>query len=144
MKKTTLSYENYINSLSEKDRIVVTKINELILTSFPIESRKIWEGKFWGGSDQTIIGYGDIYYQNKSKNDVQWFTVGMAIQKNYYSLYINTVDEGDYLVKRYANTLGKVKIGASSVSFKFVEDLNIRSLQSILSESGTIWAVRKS
>ena len=67
MKKTTLSYDSYINSLSEKDSAVITKINDLILTSFPIESRKIWKGKFWGGSDQTIIGYGDIYYQNKSQ-----------------------------------------------------------------------------
>ncbi len=68
------------------------------------QARVLWQGKFWGGSEQNIIGYGN-YTDKRPKGDVEWFVVGLAVQKNYISIYINAVEDNQYLVEKHANTL---------------------------------------
>jgi hypothetical protein len=88
-------------------------------------SRVLWEGRFWGGSEQSIIGYGDYSYQRSSKETVEWFIVGLAPQKNYISIYVNAADGDGYLVKKHAGRLGKVKVGSAAISFKSADDLDL-------------------
>ena len=90
--------------------------------------RVAWEGTFWGGSQQRIIGYGDYRYQGRSGAAGEWFMVGLAAQKQYLSLYVNAVEEGEYLVKRYADRLGKVKAGSANVTFRRLDDVELDAL----------------
>ncbi len=66
--------------------------------------------------------------------------IGIAIQKHYYSLYINAVEDNQYVVKKYKDELGKVKIGSSSVSFKKIEDINMETLKDIIDIAYSQWA----
>lgn len=132
MKKTNLDPSSYIASLAPDDRETISYIDGLISEVMDGQTRTLWEGKFWGGTDQKIIGYGDLNTTQSRGKKVEWFMVGLAVQKNYFSLYINAVEEGQYVSEKYAPELGKVKVGKASISFKKVEDLDIPSLRKVL------------
>ncbi len=95
----------------------------------------IWRGKMWGGTDQTILGYGHFDYVNSSKEKVEWFLIGLANQKAHVSLYVNAVRDKKYLGQVYAERLGKVKPGSASISFKKLEDLNLGVLAEMVAEA---------
>lgn len=97
--------------------------------------RVMWEGRFWGGTEQAIIGYGDFSYQRPGKDTVEWFVIGLAPQKNHISIYVNAADEHGYLVKRYADQLGKVKVGSAVVTFKSAADLDLEALRRLATEA---------
>jgi hypothetical protein len=58
--------------------------------------------------------------------------VGLAIQKNYISIYVNAVEDGQYVSEKYRSKLGKVKAGKSSISFKHLDDLDLDTLQKVV------------
>jgi hypothetical protein len=63
--------------------------------------------------------------QRQRTGDVEWFVVGLAAQKAYLSLYVNAAEDGQYLAKRYADRLGRVKVGSANVSFRRLADLDL-------------------
>ena len=93
---------------------------------------------FWGGSAQSIIGYGDYSYVRSDKKPVEWFIVGLARQKNYYSVYVNAADGRRYLTEAYAGRLGKVKVGKSSVSFRRLADVEMEVLVELVERAGVL------
>ena len=95
-------------------------------------SRTLWGGTFWGGTEQSIIGYGDYTYQRSDKKTVEWFIVGLAAQKNYNSIYLNATDEDGYLIERYADRLGKVKVRRAVITFKKADDLDLQVLEEVV------------
>ena len=98
----------------------------------------MWEGVFWGGSEQQIIGYGNYSYQRSDKTQVKWFIVGLTRQKNYFSVYVNAVEGKTYLAERYGPQLGKVKIGKSSISFRNRADINLDVLREMIEHAGRV------
>ncbi|MGV8083607.1 MAG: hypothetical protein AB2L09_08265 [Coriobacteriia bacterium] len=93
--------------------------------------RTLWEGRFWGGSEQTIIGYGD-FVSGRPGKQTDWFMVGLALQKNYISLYVNAVQNGQYVAEQYRSQLGRVKVGKASISFNRLDDINLDGLAAVL------------
>lgn len=77
-------------------------------------------------------GYGSFPYKNYKKEDITWPTVSLASQKNYISLYVCAVQNGEYVAEKYKKELGKVDVGRSCIRFKKVEDLNLDTLKKIL------------
>jgi len=69
---------------------------------------------------------------DRSGKALDWFHIGLARQKAYVSLYVNASEDGAYLVKRYADRLGKVKVGSSVVSFKRLADVDRVVLHELL------------
>lgn len=128
MEKTKKSVDRHIASLAEGQREDVHTLDKKISAVMKGATRTLWEGVFWGGSEQSIIGYGDVSYARSAKETVDWFMVGLAAQKNYISVYINATEGGQYLSKKYGKKLGKVKIGSSSISFKKLDDVNLEEL----------------
>ena len=98
----------------------------------PGATRWLWVGTFWGGTDQSIIGYGDIVQPRPRGADVAWFAVGLARQQRHLRLYANAVDDRRYLGQVYADRLGKVRVGAASISFRRAEDLDVDGLRTML------------
>lgn len=135
MEKTKTAVSNYINSLDSESKADIAKLDKLISKAAPKVPKVMWEGKFWGGSDQKIIGYGDYNYVRPGKNDVEWFVVGLAQQKNYITVFITAVEDGKYLAEDYKDKLGKVKVGRSSISFKKLEDVNVELLVELIKKS---------
>ena len=98
----------------------------------------MWEGIFWGGSEQQIIGYGNYTYLRSDKTRAEWFIVGLTRQKNYFSVYVNAVDDEQYLTERYGPELGKVKTGKSSITFRNLADINLNVLSEMVEHAGKI------
>lgn len=131
MEKKDKDPSAYLESLPETDREPMKRLDRLISDIMAEQPRTLWEGTFWGGSDQTIIGYGDLAAA-RSGQGPDWFMVGLALQKNYISMYVNAVEDGQYVLERYKARLGKVKVGKASVSFKSIEDVDLDTLAEVV------------
>lgn len=127
--------QELLASAPEDRRPTLRTVHKAIRDAAPKLKMKIWRQKFWGGTDQTILGYGDITYRSSAGEDVEWFKVGLANQKNYVSVYVSATKDRRYLPEIYAPRLGKVKVGRSSVSFKKLEDLDLDVLHEMVAEA---------
>ncbi|MGD2042177.1 MAG: hypothetical protein PVJ28_00895 [Acidimicrobiia bacterium] len=111
------------------------RLDMLISEVMSDQAKTMWEGKFWGGSDQQIIGYGEYTYQKSNRETVEWFIVGLAAQQDYISTYVNATDGNQYLTEKYSNKLGKVKAGKSSIGFDTVEDVDLVQLSRLVADA---------
>lgn len=128
----------WLESLTDDRSDDLRALDALIGELFADKSRVLWIGKFWGGTDQTIIGYGDIYQPRPKGETVHWFMVGLALQKAHLSLYVNAVKDGGYLGQSYGSLLGKVKLGSASIGFKSLADLDLEQLRKMLAEANEL------
>ncbi len=144
MKRVESSPDDYIASQASDVRTVLEELHVLIKKALPDQDCYLWEGVFWGGSQQQIIGYGNYSYQRSDKKQVEWFTVGLARQKNYFSVYVNAVEDKAYLAEIYRSRLGKVKTGKSNISFRNLADVNLDVLTEMIEHAGKITADSKS
>jgi hypothetical protein len=124
-KSKTTTPDVFIESLPAGVRESIAEIDGVISTAMPDASRTLWEGRFWGGTDQRIIGYGDYSYRGSDGRVGEWFVIGLASQKNHLSLYVNAADANGNLLARYAERLGKVKVGSAVLSFRSAADLDL-------------------
>lgn len=125
MERTQKDPEEFIDSLGDDVKEDIEKLDRIISSEFAGEPRVMWEGKMWGGTDQQIIGYGEFSYTNSKGDDVEWLAVGLASQKDYISVYVNAVDDGAYLLQKFRDRLGKVKVGSASLSFPKIDSLEL-------------------
>ncbi len=129
MEKTTRNVDEFIGSLPDDVSDDIATLDASIVSVMQGLSRVLYEGKFWGGTDQEIIGYGDLATPRSDGSTVEWFVVGLAVQKNYLSLYVSAVEDRQYLSEKHGKELGKVKTGKSSISFGSVEDIDLSKLE---------------
>ena len=127
--------QELLASAPEERRPLLREIHRAIRAAAPKLPMKVWRQKLWGGTDQTILGYGEMRYRNSSGKDVEWFLIGLANQKGYVSIYVNAVRDGKYLPEVYGPRLGKVKIGKAAVSFRRLEDIDLDGLHEMLTEA---------
>lgn len=135
MEKTDRSPAAHIASLPAERRVDIERLDALITDLMAGQPKTMWEGRLWGGTDQQIIGYGDYRYTKSNGETVEWFLVGLAVQRNYISVYVNATDGRAYLAERYAKGLGKVKVGKSSISFTSVDDVDLQQLSELITEA---------
>ena len=131
-KSTTTTPDEHIASLPDDVRDDIAALDEAIAGAMPGEERVVWEGKFWGGTDQRIIGYGSYHYRGRSGAEGEWFVVGLAAQKNYLSLYVNAAEDGTYLSERFGSRLGKVKAKRANVQLKYAADVDLDVLREMV------------
>jgi uncharacterized protein YdhG (YjbR/CyaY superfamily) len=79
-----------------------------------------------------MLGYGSFKYKNYKKETVDWPSIALASQKNYISLYICAVENGQYIAEKHKDKLGKVSVGKSCIRFKRLEDLNLNELDNVI------------
>ncbi|HEY8170559.1 MAG TPA: DUF1801 domain-containing protein [Candidatus Limnocylindria bacterium] len=131
MERSKTPPDEFIASLPDGVRNDMTTLDAIIAEAFAGDERVLWEGKFWGGTQQNIVGYGAYHYKGRSGAEGEWFVVGLAAQKNYLSLYVNATADGQYLGKVYAPRLGKVKAGSANLQFKRAADLDLDVLREL-------------
>ena len=111
--------DEYFAAAGEREPIL-RAVDEMIRDAAPNLERV-----FFGGMSGKMIGYGMQPYQSKSmKEPGEWPLIALANQKNYVSLYIMAVENGEYIAEKNANRLGKVSVGKSCIRFKKLEDLD--------------------
>ena len=124
MERSSMTPDEFIASLPDGVREDVTALDAELARVFAGHERVLWEGPMWGGTHQRIIGYG-AFLQRQRTGDVDWFVVGLARQKDHLSVYVNAAEGGEYLARRYADRLGKVKVGSANVTFRRLVDVDL-------------------
>lgn len=79
-----------------------------------------------------MLGYGNFEYKNSKKELLDWPTIALASQKNYISLYVCAVQNGEYIAEKHKSELGKVSVGKSCIRFKRIADLNLETLKKVI------------
>ncbi len=135
MERSKASPDEHIASLPDAVREDIATLDAAIAGVMIGEERVLWEGTFWGGTQQRIIGYGAYRYKGRSGAEGEWFKVGLAVQKNYLSLYVNAAEGGQSLAKLYAPRLGKVKAGSANLQFKRAADVDLDVLRELVTKA---------
>ncbi len=79
-----------------------------------------------------MLGYGSFDYLDYKKRQIKWPIIALANQKNYVSVYVCALDDGEYIAEKHADKLGKVSVGKSCIRFKKLEDINLPELKKVL------------
>ncbi len=135
MQRSEVTPDEFLASLPTDVKADMDALDREISTVMTGAERVLWEGRFWGGSEQRIIGYGAYRYEGRSGRSGDWFVVGLAAQKNYLTVFVNAVADGRYLAESHAGTIGKAKIGRSSISFKRLSDINLPVLLELVGQA---------
>mgnify|MGYP006301030991 FL=1 len=120
------SIKEYFSMLTDERREQVEFLDGLIKKTVP--KLKPWYV-------YNMLGYGDFDYVDYKKQPGKWPVVALASQKNYISLYVCAIKDGEYLAEKYKDTLGKVNVGKSCIRFKKIDDLDITTLKTVLKEA---------
>ena len=86
------------------------------------------------GMRMSLIGYGSFQYEVKSGQRVTWPIVGLALQKNYISLYTSVVKGGAAITDRHKGTLGELRSGRGNFSFVTFAQLNRDGVKALLKD----------
>jgi hypothetical protein len=87
------------------------------------------------GMGAPLLGYGKYHYKYPSSREGDWFLIGLAAGKNYYSLHVCAIDQGGYLTEQHAAKLGRVKTGRSCINFKKLEDLDLAAALALVKKA---------
>lgn len=126
MKIEAATPDEYFSKTGEREPTLRT-LDELIRKTAPSLERTMVSGMA-----MNMIGYGMFHYKGKSGREGDWPVVALANQKNYISLYICAIEDGQYVAEKRKDELGKVSVGKSCVRFKKLEDLDMATLKDIL------------
>lgn len=140
MERVDTDPSDFLASIDDDEiRATMARLDEVIVAALPGRSRNLWEGTMWGGTEQSIIGYGDLVQPRPKGDDVEWFLVGLARQKRNYSIYVNAAEDGAYLGQHYADRLAtgrtKLKIGSASIGFGTLDDIELEVLAELLARA---------
>ena len=116
----------YIDAVPEGRRETIVALHEFIQKAVP---------KLKPHLTSSMIGYGSFLYKTSKNQSGTWPVVALANQKQYISVYVCAIANGQYIAEKHKQELGKVKVGRSCISFKKLEDLNLPALKKVLKEA---------
>lgn len=117
------SVEEYIDMLEPERRNMILFLHDFIQRSAPTLKPHF---------AYNMLGYGSFKYKNYKKEIIDWPIISLASQKNYISLYVCSVIDGEYIAEKNKEKLGKVSVGKSCIRFKKIEDLNLEELKKVI------------
>lgn len=123
-KKTDASVSKFIDTVEDEgkrdDAYTVLKLMQKITREEP---------KLWGTA---IVGFGTYRYKYASGQEGDWPLVGFSPRKQNLTLYIMPgFEKYDDLM----NKLGKYKTGKSCLYIKSLQDIDMKVLQEIITQS---------
>ena len=122
--KTKASVEEFLSAVENEkrrqDARTVMKLMQRITGCRP---------RMWGPS---MIGFGSYRYQNVSGRGGEWFLTGLSPRKQALTVYIMAgFSNYDALLGR----LGKFKTGKSCLYINKLEDVDLSTLEQLITES---------
>ncbi len=118
------------------------KLHALLRTAAPGLKRHFHAGTPAGepGMRFKMIGYGKFRYEARPGKAVSWPVIGVALQKNYISIYISVTKGRTPIVLTYGGKLGALRSGRNNFSFEKFADLDPKALSALFKEVGRIFA----
>jgi len=121
-------------------RVELAKFDAAMKKSAPALKRYFHEGTPAGspGMRLKMIGYGRFRYR-ASAVEIVWPVVGLALQKNYVSVYLSVTKNGAPLLRGYADELGALRSSHNNFSFEHFDDLDGGVLARLLGDAARIF-----
>jgi len=118
------------------------KLHALLARTAPALKRHFHAGTPEGqaGMRMKMIGYGRFRYAAKSGEKVAWPVIGVALQKNYISIYLTVTKAGRPILRAYEARIVALRTGGNNFSFESFDDLDPKVLASMFAEVGRIVA----
>jgi hypothetical protein len=82
-----------------------------------------------------MIGYGPFHSASTRGMAVRWPAIGVALQKNYISIYIPVRKNGAPVIDAFADRLNATRIGIGNFSVETVDQLDAAALADLLAET---------
>lgn len=120
VKATTV--KEYLASVPPERKELVAFLHALIQKSAPSLKPHV---------AATMLGYGSFPYRNYKKEMVEWPVIGLVNQKQYVSVYVCSIVDGEYVAEKHKKDLGKVSVGKSCIRIKKIEDVNAEGLKKV-------------
>lgn len=117
--------KEYLEMIDEPRKSDMEFLHNFISKLIPKEKPHILYG---------MIGYGTYHYKSASGREGDWSKIALASQKNYISLYVCAVTEGQYIAEKYKSKLPKASIGKSCIRFKKLADVDLKVIEKIILE----------
>ncbi|PLP60928.1 hypothetical protein CYK37_01080 [Mesorhizobium loti] len=127
------SLETYFEFDPER-RVELEMVDGLIRRVAPGLRRYFHQGTPAGqaGMRMKMIGYGQFPYAISSGKQTVWPVIGLALQRNYISLYFAVTLDSRPIVALYADRLGAFRAGRNNFSFERFPDLNVDVLEALV------------
>ncbi|MBR2691714.1 MAG: DUF1801 domain-containing protein [Aquamicrobium sp.] len=134
------SLESYFE-FDPRRRSELEKVDSLIRRAAPGLGRYFHRGTPAGqaGMRLKMIGYGQFRYAVTSGKQVLWPVIGLALQKNYISLYFAVTFQGRPVTALYTGRLGALRAGRNNFSFERFSDLDADALETLVTRSAEIF-----
>jgi hypothetical protein len=119
----------------------LTELHKLVVSAAPTLKRYFHRGTPAGeaGMRMKMIGYGKFRYAVKSGKSTEWPVIGVALQKNYISVYVAVTRQGAPIVSRYAGELGERRMGGNNFSFERFDALKHDAVSALFAEVAGIF-----
>ena len=106
------------------------RLHALIVEAIPDADVAMWD---YSGP---LIGYGSYDYSNSAGTRTgRWFSVGLALRKQYISLFSMAQRDGGYLVEAVADRFPGAKLGRSCLNLKALELVDDDAVRDLARES---------
>lgn len=115
--------KDYMAQLPEERRQILEAIDKLVREAAP---------QLKPAFAYNMPGYGMFKYKDYKGEVIDWPVIAMASQKNYVSVYVCAMIDGQYIAEQYKDQLGKVSVGKSCIRFKKLEDVKLDVLKQVI------------
>lgn len=117
MRLDARTIDEYFEAAGEKGDDL-HEIDTIITTTAPELKRQLFSGP-----SITMLGYGEMSWERPSGSGV-WPLIGVAAQKQYISIYVAAVKDGETVAQHYTDRLGKTNNGKNCIRFRRMEDVD--------------------
>lgn len=118
--------KEYMDQVPDDRKELIDTLDKLIKQSAP---------KLKPYFANNMLGYGSFKYLDYKKDEIDWPVIALANQKNYVSIYVCALKDGQYIAEMYKDKLGKVSIGKSCIRFNKLEKVNMDTLKTVIIEA---------
>ena len=117
------------------------RLDGLIRKAAPSLKRYFHKGAPEGepGMRFKMIGYGKSFYRATTGEKVEWPVVGVALQKNYISVYFAVTKRGAAVTTPYVGRLGELRMGRNNFSFERFDDLDLSATAALFTEAAEVF-----
>jgi hypothetical protein len=122
-KSSATTIDEYIDSVPEDRKDAIKFLHDFIQKAAPTLKPRF---------ATNMLGYGSFTYLDSKKQPLDWPVVALANQKNYISVYVCALEDGQYAAEKHAPSLGKVSVGRSCIRFKKLDDINLDEFKKVL------------
>lgn len=123
--------DEYLGAIAEPRKSEMAALHGIIQKAVPALKPAMWG---------EMIGYGKYHYKYASGREGDYFIIGLASAKQYISVYVTAVVDGEYCAEKHKAEFPKASVGKSCIRFKRLEDIDVKRLVKVLKEGAKLMA----